>query len=138
LFLHPQYKIQFQKNKLNKNYNNNPKTIWNLHGTPSASPEQCQADFWSCKTVASHLLHAPPPLAARGSQKIQKQTGGSATTSSPLPFLASGENNVTCKAKQTPQTVDFILFFFASPFRSVFSGLLFFPSSDAGLLWSGE
>jgi hypothetical protein len=29
-------------------------------------------------------------------------------------------NNVTCKPKQTTQTIHFILFFFSSPFRSVF------------------
>jgi hypothetical protein len=33
-------------------------------------------------------------------------------------------NNITCKAKKTPQIVDFILFFLSSPFRSVFCCLL--------------
>jgi hypothetical protein len=32
-----------------------------LQGRPSAPPEQCQADFWSRKTVAACLFHAPPP-----------------------------------------------------------------------------
>jgi hypothetical protein len=33
-------------------------------------------------------------------------------------------NNITCKAKKTPQTINFILFFFSSPFRFVFCCLL--------------
>jgi hypothetical protein len=54
------YKFKTNKQKLHENYNKSPKTIWNLQGTTSAPPEQCQADFQSGKTVAARLLHAPP------------------------------------------------------------------------------
>jgi len=66
--------IQIPK-QLNKNYNNSPKTIWNLQGTPSAPTEQCQADFWSCKTVAARLLHAPRRWRRVGSRAAAKNPG---------------------------------------------------------------
>ena len=88
----------------------------------------------TARTVAVRGSHAPPPLAARGSTRRREnnpETGGSASTSSLLPFLTGGENGVTCKAKQKPHPVDFtfsllfprICFFFfffrSASFRSV-------------------
>jgi len=46
--------------------------------------------------VAARLLRAPPPLVARGLTRLCKErleTGGSSLASSPLPFLASGEDH---------------------------------------------
>jgi len=48
--------------------------------------EQCTG------TVAARLLHAPPPLAARDRKK-NPATGGFGSTSSPLLFLAGGDNH---------------------------------------------
>jgi hypothetical protein len=77
------------------------------------------------------LLHAPPPLAARGfkrrCQKIQANRG-SGTVSSPLPFPTGGEGNVTCKSQENT-TIIFILFFSSKlVLPSLILGLLFFPS----------
>jgi hypothetical protein len=77
------------------------------------------------------LLHAPPPLAARGfkrrCQKIQANRG-SGTVSSPLPFPTGGEGNVTYK-NQENTTIIFILFFSSKlVLPSLILGLLFFPS----------
>jgi len=52
-----------------------------------------------------------------------------------FPSLPAVRNNITCKAKQTTQTIDFILFLFSSLFRSIFCCLppsLFYslPMSD--------
>jgi hypothetical protein len=88
------YKFKTNKQKLHENYNKSPKTIWNLQGTTSAPPEQCQADFQSGKTVAARLLHAPPSLAARGltrRRKKNQQQGEIRNSFLPSSFLAGGD-----------------------------------------------
>jgi hypothetical protein len=74
-------------------------------------------------TVAAGLLHAPPPLAARGFTRQRDKRwkmGGSGSASSPLHFPAGGDLQSTQK---TQQAVDFNFFlscsriyFFSSPF----------------------
>jgi hypothetical protein len=54
--------------------------------------------------VAARLLHTPPP------PRKSRQTKGSATTYSPIPFLAGGENNVTCQSNKIATTVCFQFF----------------------------
>ena len=72
-------------------------------------------------TVAARLLHALPPLAARGftCRKKFQTTGGSGAASSPLPFLTGGDlqNN-----PKTQQAIDFILFYFG--FTDLFVSIL--------------
>jgi len=60
-----------------------------LQGKPSATAG-------TVKNSGGALLHAPPPLAARGftrrRRKLQENQG-SGMSSSPLPFLAGGEDH---------------------------------------------
>jgi len=72
LYITLQNTISKQINK--KNYikitNNNPKTIWNLQGTPSASWNSVQQDFWAreqwrrvfprATVTGGAWTHAPP------------------------------------------------------------------------------
>jgi hypothetical protein len=78
--------------KIHKNYIKQFK----IYKIAQNNSEQCQAYFWSCKTVAARLLHAPPPLAARGftyrRKKIQAAKG-SGIASSLLPFPAGGDTH---------------------------------------------
>jgi len=39
------------------------------------NPEQCQADFWSCRNSGGALFHPPPPLAARGFRAAADEGG---------------------------------------------------------------
>jgi hypothetical protein len=90
--------------------------------------------FLGAGTVAARLLHAPPPLAARESTRRNENnqaTRGSVTASSPLPFLAGGESNVTCKATKSQQQC----FSFPSFFQSV-PRLLSFPDLSPSSLVS--
>ena len=78
--------------------------------------------------MEARLLHAPPSLAARGFTRRRKKnpaTGGSGSTSSPLLFLAGGEDQRHLQPKENAQAVCFSYFF-----RSV---SLCFPSLSASL-----
>ena len=77
--------------------------------------------------------HAPPSLAARGftRRRQQKQEVGQARLLSFFLSSPAVKTTVTCKTKQTPQTVGFILFFsflFCFPFWSVSSFLAADPA----------
>ena len=100
-----------------------------MQGRPSAQPEQCQADFWSHKTVAARLLHTPPPLAARGFTRRRQKTQASKGQSQ-LPPLFPSSPVWPAKHPKTQQAVDFsfsflcfqICFSFSSsPFQIGFS-----------------
>lgn len=92
------------------------------------SAEQWRHVFSTCH---HHWRRVNPHAAGKS-----KQTGGSATTSSPLPFLAGGENNVTCKATKSPQTVD--LFSVLDLLLFCFPSVVLSSSPVADLLWSVE
>jgi hypothetical protein len=56
------------------------------------NPEQCQADFWSCRNSGGALLHSPPPLAAHAQPPMKvAETGGLGTSSSSLSPCAGGD-----------------------------------------------
>jgi hypothetical protein len=100
-------KYNFKTNK-QKNYNNSPKTIRNLQGTPSASRNSVQQDFWArdqCWNNGGALLHAPPSLVARGFTRHRwnsKTTGGQSRL--PLFFPSPAVRiTVTCKRRKTTQ-----------------------------------
>jgi hypothetical protein len=81
---------------------------------PQGQQEQWQADLWSCKTVAAHLLYAPPPLAARGStcrrQKNQASRGQSRLA--PLfTFLPTVRIIITCNKRKMYKQLILIFFF---------------------------
>jgi hypothetical protein len=82
----------YKNSKIHKNYIKQFK----IYKIAQNNSEQCQADFWSCKTMATRLLHESLPLAARGftrrHQKIQAAKG-SGTTSSLLPFPAGSDTH---------------------------------------------
>jgi hypothetical protein len=71
--------------------------------------------------------HAPPPLAAREPTRRRKhwKTAGSVSASSPLPFLAGGDNHRHLqKKKKTQAKFRFFLPFFRS---ALFLFSLFLP-----------
>jgi len=84
--------------------------------------------------VAARLLHAPPPLVARGFTRLRKErleTGGSSLASSPLPFLAGAEDHHHLQQEQNTQTaVDFKFFCF------LFTDLFSFSSSPFWICFS--
>jgi hypothetical protein len=56
------------------------------------NPEQCQADFWSCRNSGGALLHSPPPLAAHAQPPMKvAETGGLGPSSSSLSPCAGGD-----------------------------------------------
>jgi len=79
-------KYNFKTNK-QKNYNNSPKTIRNLQGTPSASRNSVQQDFWArdqCWNNGGAWVHAPP---------LELQNNRGSVAASPLLPLTGSENH---------------------------------------------
>jgi len=91
--------------------------------------------------VAARLLHAPPPLAVRGfTNCCENKPGNKAVklASSPLPFLAGGEDH--CHLQQEKNTQTAVDFKFSSLFLDLLLSLLllhicFFLSADPFLFF---
>ena len=144
LYITLQNTISKQINK--KNYIKITNNNWNLQGTPSASWNSVQQDFWAreqwrrvfprATVTGGASSHAPPSLAARLPKRHRKQleTAGSGSPCSPLPFPAGGDHHCHLqkegKRKQS--------FGSSSPFRSALLsspfGFLLFPSAGGGRL----
>ena len=119
--------------------NNSPKIIQNLQGTPSASRNSVQQDFWArdqCWNNGGALLHAPPSLVARGFTRHRwnsKTTGGQSRL--PLFFPSPAVRiTVTCKRRKTHKAVGFNFFLLVFGSVSLFLHLgrsvrfFFFPN----------
>jgi hypothetical protein len=77
--------------------------------------------------------HEPPPLAARGSRAAASnwKTAGSGSASSPLPFLAGGDNHRHLQKKKKRKQ-QWVLFFFICPVPIPSPFSVYFPSADDG------
>ena len=102
-------------------------------------PEQCQADFRSCRNSGGALFHAPPPLAARGFTRRRRWRLQKPVDREPLPLLylpaPAVRVTVTCKSPKIRKAVGFSFFLSGSqiclfPFRICFVlGFAFFSAS---------
>jgi hypothetical protein len=91
--------------------------------------------------VAAHLLHAPPPLAARRFMHCRKKKnqgrGGSGMTSSLLPFLVGGDLQTRKNKSKVPVLSPFFRsasppFFFQICFTAYLSLVYIFISFASG------